>query len=94
MSSESGLQLRSMVKREGILELSLVRVPTPEPKPDEVVVRIEATPVNPSDLGLLFGGADMSMAMASGSPQEPVVTASIPPAALRSVAGASISHCR
>lgn len=87
MSDEAGLQLRSMVKREGILELSLVRVPTPEPRPDEVVVRIEATPVNPSDLGLLFGGADMSTATVSGGPQEPVVTASIPPAALRSVAG-------
>jgi len=87
MSDEAGLQLRSMVKREGILELSLVRVLTPEPRPDEVVVRIEATPVNPSDLGLLFGGADMSTATASGSPQEPVVTAMISPAALRSVAG-------
>ena len=74
MSDEVGLQLRSVVKREGILELSLVRVPAPEPAPDEVVVRIEATPVNPSDLGLLFGGADMSTAMVSGSPQEPVVT--------------------
>ena len=75
MSQEAtGLQLRSMVKKEGLLELSLARVPTPEPKADEVVVRIEATPVNPSDLGLLFGGADMSTAMVSGSPQEPVVT--------------------
>ncbi len=87
MSDEAGLQLRSMVKKEGILELSLVRVPTPEPKADEVVVRVEATPVNPSDLGLLFGGADMSTATLSGSPQEPLVTATIPPAALRSVAG-------
>ena len=33
-----GRQLRSTVKKEGILELSLARVPTPEPKPDEVVV--------------------------------------------------------
>ena len=88
MSQEvGGLQLRSIVKREGTLELSLVRVPAPEPKPDEVVVRIEATPVNPSDLGLLFGGADMSAAKFSGTPEQPVVTASIPPAALRGVAG-------
>ena len=87
MSDETGLQLRSMVKREGILELSLAHVPTPEPKADEVVVRIEAAPLNPSDLGLLFGGADISTARVSGSPQAPVVTASIPAAALRSVAG-------
>jgi NADPH2:quinone reductase len=83
----SGLQLRSTVKKEGILELSLARVPTPEPKSDEVVVRIEATPVNPSDLGLLFGGADMSTAKLSGTPERPVVTASVSPAALRNVAG-------
>ena len=49
-----GRQLRSTVKKEGILELSLARVPTPEPKPDEVVVRIDATPINPSDLGLML----------------------------------------
>src|SRR5579862_369124 len=82
-----GRQLRSTVKKEGILELSLVRVPTPEPKPDEVVVRIDATPINPSDLGLLLAGADMSAAKVAGSPEDPVVTAPIPPAALRSVAG-------
>src|SRR2546426_3522653 len=82
-----GRQLRSTVKKEGILELSLARVPTPEPKPDEVVVRIDATPINPSDLGLMLAGADMSAARVSGSPQGPVVTAPIPPAALRNIAG-------
>ena len=88
MSQEAiGLQLRSMVKREGLLELSLAAVPTVEPKSDEVVVRIDATPVNPSDLGLLFGGADMSAAKVSGTAQQPIVTASIPPAALRNAAG-------
>jgi len=74
------------VRKEGTLELSLARVPTPEPKPDEVVVRIDATPINPSDLGLMLAGADMSAAKVSGSPEDPVVTAPIPPAALRSIA--------
>jgi NADPH:quinone reductase-like Zn-dependent oxidoreductase len=49
---KSGLQLRSLLKKSGELELSLVSVPTPEPADDEVVVRVEATPINPSDLGL------------------------------------------
>ena len=53
--ARTGLQLRSTVKKEGILELSLVSIPTPEPKPEEVVVRIDAAPINPSDQGLLFG---------------------------------------
>ena len=79
-SPATGLQLRSLVKKEGTLELSLATVPVPEPKPDEVVVRVEAAPINPSDLGLLFGGADMSTAKASGTPRGPVVTARIPPA--------------
>jgi len=51
---KTGLQLRSLLKKSGELELSLANVPTPEPGPDEVVVRVEATPINPSDLGLLI----------------------------------------
>ncbi len=73
----TGLQLRSTVKSEGVLELSLVNTPTPEPKPDEVVVRVDASPINPSDLGLLLGAADMSNAKASGTPANPIVTAPI-----------------
>ena len=86
-SPATGLQLRSTVKREGILELSLATVAIPEPKPEEVIVRIDASPINPSDQGLLFGGADLSTAKVSGTAERPVVTASIPPAALRAVVG-------
>ena len=75
----TGLQLRSTVKKEGILELSLTNVPISEPKPDEVVVRVDASPINPSDLGLMFGGADMSTAKVSGALDNPIVTASISP---------------
>ena len=82
----TGLQLRSLVKSSGELELSLARVETPTPKPDQIVVRIEASPINPSDLGLLLGAADMSTAKASGTADHPVVTASIPPALMRAMA--------
>jgi NADPH:quinone reductase len=82
-----GLQLRSTVTKEGIVEVSLTSVPIPEPKPDEVVVRVDASPVNPSDLGLMFGGADLSTAKSSGAPDNPVVTASIPPAMAKAMAG-------
>ena len=85
--TSTGLQLRSTVRQDGSLELSLVSVPTPEPKPEEVIVLMGAAPINPSDQGLLFGGADMSTAKASGSADQPVITASIPPAALKAVAG-------
>lgn len=82
----SGLQLRSLIKKSGELEVSLVQVPVAEPAADEIVVRIEATPINPSDLGLLFGAADMSEAKVSGSAEKSVVTAKVPEAAMRAMA--------
>ena len=85
--AETGLQLRSTVKKDGTLELSIQSVPVPEPRPEEVVVRIEASPINPSDQGLLFAGADLSTARASGTADSPVVTATIPPAAMKGLAG-------
>jgi NADPH2:quinone reductase len=84
---ESGLQLRSLVTVDGTLELSLARVPTPEPGPDEVVIRVEAAPINPSDLGLLVGGADVQGATSSGGGEETKTTMSIAPAFMRAMAG-------
>jgi NADPH2:quinone reductase len=81
------LQLRSLVKSSGELELSLISVPTPEPKPDEVLIRVDAAPINPSDLGLLFGAADMGTARQSGTAERPVITASIPEGLLKAMAG-------
>lgn len=82
---KTGLQLRSLIKNSGELEIALVDVPTPEPADDEVVVRIEATPINPSDLGLLVGAADMSTAKASGTKEAPVITAKVPDGAMRAM---------
>src|SRR5438270_5685850 len=84
---KTGLQLRSLIKASGELEISLVNVPTPEPAADEVVVRVEAAPINPSDLGLLVGAADMSSAKSSGTKELPVVTAKVPEAAMNAMAG-------
>jgi NADPH2:quinone reductase len=81
------LQLRTLAKSSGELELSLASVPVHEPGPDEVLLRVEAAPINPSDLGLLFGPADMSAAQVSGTAERPVVTAPIPEQALKAIAG-------
>src|SRR6202048_5333493 len=83
----TGLQLRSLIKNGGELEISLASVPPPEPGPDEVVVRVEASPINPSDLGLLVGAADMTTAKASGTKDSPVITAKVPEAGMRAMAG-------
>ena len=85
--AKEGLQLRSLVKASGELELSLAPTPTPDPAADEVVVRIEAAPINPSDLGLLLGPADVTTIKRGGDATHPVVTAAVPERFMRAVAG-------
>ena len=80
------LQLRSTVRKEGHLELSLADIDMPKPGEDDVVIRVEASPINPSDLGLLFGMADMGTATLAGTGSEAVLTASIPEAMMRQMA--------
>jgi NADPH2:quinone reductase len=80
------LQLRSLIRRNGELELSLAEEALPQPAANEVVVRVEAAPMNPSDLGLLFGAADMRTAKAGGTPDRPVVTATVPELGMKSMA--------
>jgi NADPH2:quinone reductase len=77
------LQLRSLVRPENVLELFLDTVAVAEPGPNEVLIRVEAAPVNPSDLGLLLAGADVGAASQAGTPQRPVITAPIPDAVMR-----------
>src|ERR1044071_9540747 len=77
-----GLQLRSLITKDGALELSLAEVAIPEPGPDQVVVKVEATPINPSDLGLLLGPADTTTFKSSGSGNAVKVTAKVPATAL------------
>jgi len=83
---KTALQLRSHLKASGELEISLADVAVPEPGPDDVIIRVEATPINPSDLGLLVGGADISTAVQSGTKDRPVITAKVPGAAMRAMA--------
>ncbi|WP_425992878.1 zinc-binding dehydrogenase [Afipia sp. DC4300-2b1] len=82
-----GLELRSLIKKSGELELSLVKVKIPEPAADEVIVRVEGSPINPSDLGLLVGTADMTTAKSSGAGDSVVVTASVPEPLMKAMAG-------
>ncbi|MBM4385178.1 MAG: zinc-binding dehydrogenase [Deltaproteobacteria bacterium] len=87
----TSLQLFSNLRKDGTLELSLAESPVPAPKADEVVVRVEATPINPSDLGMLLAGADMSGAKYAGTPARPVVTAQVGHEMLRAMA-ARLGH--
>jgi len=83
MSSDhsSGKQLRSTVRADGTLKLSIESVETPTPEDADVIVRVEASPINPSDLGLLFGGADMTTARI----EQGGVIADVPEAMMRAM---------
>ncbi|KCZ89048.1 zinc-binding dehydrogenase [Hyphomonas jannaschiana] len=82
---ETSLQIRTLVTPEGKLELSLENAPVKAPGPDQVLVRVEGTPINPSDLGLLVGGADMSTAVQGGTKDSPTVSADVPEGGLRAM---------
>jgi len=85
MTITSGLQISSLITPEGELRLTLDDVAVPAPAADQIVVRMEGAPLNPSDLGLLLGPADLSTIAASGTPERPVVTATVNPAFLPSL---------
>ncbi len=78
----AGLELRSTVTGDGVLRLDLEQVTAPEPGPDEVIVRVEASPINPSDLGLLIGPADLSTMRATGTPDRPGLAFTVPQASM------------
>jgi NADPH:quinone reductase-like Zn-dependent oxidoreductase len=82
---QSGKELRSLVSAEGTLQLSLLDVPLGELSANQVLIRVEASPINPSDLGLLFAGADMTSATVSGMADDPVVTAPIAEGVMRAL---------
>lgn len=77
----AGLQVRSLVTPSGEVEVSLSRAETRRPAEDEVVVRVDAAPINPSDLLVLFGPADLTTARYEGSGETAVLRATIPEAA-------------
>jgi NADPH:quinone reductase-like Zn-dependent oxidoreductase len=81
------LNMLTLVTVGGALEVSLERANMPEPKDHEVLVKVDAAPINPSDLGLLFGAADMSTIRASQRDGLPLINADIPEAGMRAMAG-------
>ena len=83
----TALQLRSTVQPDATLTVHLESVPVPAPGPDEVLIQVQATPINPSDIGLLFGAGNLAALKVAGTPDRPVVTAPIPERAMPAMAG-------
>ncbi|MFY8325304.1 zinc-binding dehydrogenase [Pseudoalteromonas sp. ZZD1] len=84
--SNNNIQLTSTISEDNKLTLALHNIEIPTPGADEVVIRIEAAPLNPSDLGVMFGAADMSTATQSGTEQSPTIVADVPAQAMPSLA--------
>ena len=81
-----GLQLQSTITQDGRLELTLATVESPALGEGDILIRVEASPINPSDLGLLFGPADMTKAIGSkDAAGRPAVTAPVPPGLMKMV---------
>ena len=81
------LQMQSLVTEDGQLSLSIAEVDQPVPAAHEVLIRVEAAPINPSDLGLVLAGADASTVAATTVDGRPAITADIAPAVLRGLSG-------
>ncbi|MFC6203947.1 zinc-binding dehydrogenase [Psychrobacter urativorans] len=76
--TDKNIQLVSTISDDHKLTLTLQDIDMPQPSADEVVVRLEAAPLNPSDFGVMFSMADMSTAVQTGTEQNPIVTADVP----------------
>ena len=86
MANKQSKEIRSTVTSDGTVELSIVKVDTPTPADDEVLIEILAAPINPSDLALLttFGG-DLSNINISGSGDDTVASMKVHPAVMKSM---------
>ena len=73
----SYLQMFSTVSEDGELRLELAEQQIPTLKSSQVLIKVEASPVNPSDLGVMFGWARMSDAHSVGSGKTAVLKAPV-----------------
>ncbi|MEM9377158.1 MAG: zinc-binding dehydrogenase [Pseudomonadota bacterium] len=76
-------QMLSTLREDGTLQLALVEKPMPELKAGQILVKVEATPINPSDHGVMFGWANMAAAQSTGSGKDTVLTAPVPEQGMR-----------
>ena len=86
MTELKSKEIRSEITSEGKLKLSIATSDVPIPGDDEVLIKVEASPINPSDLGLLISfAADLDSISSSGSGDETVTTMGIHPGLMQSM---------
>jgi NADPH:quinone reductase-like Zn-dependent oxidoreductase len=82
-----GREIRSKIEDNGILSLTIETIEITDPADDEIIVRVEAAPINPSDLGLLTGPADIASLVETGSVDTPAIAFTVSPGRLSTVRG-------
>ncbi|MBP79118.1 MAG: NADH oxidase [Deltaproteobacteria bacterium] len=86
MSEQNSKEIRSKVTEDGEIEISIATVKKPTPAEDEVLIRVEAAPINPSDLGLLLSfAADLSSIRVSGDGDQTATSMKIHPALMNAM---------
>ncbi len=86
MSQENSKEIRSNVTSEGNIEISIASVEKPIPAENEVLIKVEASPINPSDLGLLISfAADLDSLNVSGSGDETVAKMKVHPGLMKAM---------
>ena len=86
MSGQNSKEIRSKVTEDGKIEISIATVAKPTPGEDEVLIRVEAAPINPSDLGLLLSfAADLSTINVAGDGDQTVTSMKIHPALMNAM---------
>lgn len=81
-----GRALFSTARQDGTLAITLEPQVIAPLADDEILLRVEATPINPSDLGLLFGPADVASARVDARAVHPTMLLDIAPHLRRMVA--------
>jgi NADPH2:quinone reductase len=86
MTDLKSKEIRSEITSEGKLNLSIVTSDVPTPGDDDVLIKVEASPINPSDLGLLISfAADLDSISSQGSGEDTVTTLGIHPGLMQSM---------
>ncbi len=86
MTDLKSKEIRSEITSEGKLNLSIVTSDVPTPSDDEVLIKVEASPINPSDLGLLISfAADLDSISSQGSGDDTVTSMGIHPGLMQSM---------